>query len=271
MNIVPNPAKVLTIAGSDSSGAQGAQADLKTFEARNVYGMSALTLVTAQNSLGIQSLHMLPLEMIAQQIDSVFTDMGADAVKTGLLLNADVIRLVADKMAQYHVTALVVDPVMVAGDGRRMVDAAAETAYVEALFPKALIITPNLDEAGLLTHRTLSVPGDMYVAAHTLFEMGPRYVLIKGGHAAPSSEVIDLLYDGTNFYEFRAARIETRNARGTGCTFASAIAAEIAKGREVPAAVELAKHYVTRALKAAESWHVGTGRGTVDHGVDHGE
>ncbi len=261
------PPTVLTIAGSDSSGAAGLQADLKTLEARGVYGLSALTLVTAQNSLGIQSMQALPLEMIGQQIDSVLTDIGADVVKTGLLLKADVIKLVAEKMVTYNISALIVDPVMVDGLGRRLITPDADRAYIDLLFPRALIVTPNLDEARLLTQQSLSTAGDMYVAAHTIQAMGPRYVLIKGGHAPDTDDVIDLLYDGVTFHEFRAPRIATWNARGTGCTFASAIAAEIAKGREMTVAVELAKHYVTEAIKSAAGWKLGAGRGTVNHAV----
>ncbi len=261
------PPCVLTIAGSDSSGAAGAQADLKTFEARGVYGLSALTLVTAQNSLGIASLLMLPSDLIAAQIDIVLSDIGADAIKTGMLFKADVIRLVAEKATQYAIPNLIVDPVMVAGDGRRLIDADAERAYKESLFPRALIVTPNLDEARILTGRALTTKGDMYVAAQMIGDMGSRYVLVKGGHLADDGDVLDLLYDGKDFQEFRAPRVKTKNARGTGCTFASAIAAEVAKGRDVPTAVESAKRYVTEALAAAAGWGMGAGRGTLFHAV----
>ncbi len=259
--------RVLTIAGSDSSGAAGAQADLKTFAAHDVYGLSALTLVTAQNSIGIQALHALPLELIAAQIDSVMTDIGADAVKTGMLLRAETIRLVAEKAAAYAIEKLVVDPVMVAGDGRRLLDNAADRAYIEALFPRALIVTPNLDEARLLTGRPMNSPGDYQAAAQVLRAMGPRFVLIKGGHSPNGAEVVDLLYDGTEFREYRAPRIATWNARGTGCTFASAIAANVARGQSVPDAVEAAKRYVTATLQAAAGWKLGGGRATVLHGA----
>lgn len=266
--LVPLPPKrVLAIAGSDSSGAAGVQADLKTYAARGVYGLSALTVVTAQNSLGVQALHVLPLELIGQQIDSVLTDIGADAVKTGMLLKPDVIRLVAEKMQRYEVQTLVVDPVMVAGDGRRLVDAEADRAYIEGLFPHALIVTPNLDEAVLLSGHQISTPGDMYIAAEIIKAMGPRWVLIKGGHAATGDEIVDLLYDGTEFYEFRAPRLAVWNARGTGCTFASTIAAEVAKGADMQTAVGIAKDYVTAALKAVSGWKIGSGRGTMWHSV----
>ncbi|MHB8626323.1 MAG: bifunctional hydroxymethylpyrimidine kinase/phosphomethylpyrimidine kinase [Aggregatilineales bacterium] len=265
------PPRVLTIAGSDSSGAAGAQADLKTFEARGVYGLSALTMLTAQNSTGIQAVFPVPLDFIGQQIDSVLSDMGADAVKTGLLLRADVILLVADKLAHYQLRA-VVDPVLIDGRGRHLVDAAAERAYREALFPRALIVTPNLDEAGILTGRDLQNLDDVKDVARMLCATGAQYALVKGGHA-PGSEVIDVLYDShaARFYEFRAPRLPVWNARGTGCTFASVVAAEIVKGQDVPAAVEIAKRYVTEALQAAADWHVGTGRGTVFHAYANGK
>lgn len=260
-----NPPRVLTIAGSDSSGAAGAQADLKTFEARGVYGLSALTMLTAQNSTGIQAAFPLPLEFISQQIDSVLLDIGADAVKTGLLLHADVIRLVADKLAHYQLPA-VVDPVLIDGRGKRLVDADAECAYREALFPRALIVTPNLDEAGILTGRVLQTLDDVKESARMLCATGAQYALIKGGHA-PGNDVIDVLYDShaEQFYEFRAPRLPVWNARGTGCTFASAIAAEVVKGADVPTAVEIAKRYVTEALQAAAGWQIGSGRGSVFH------
>ncbi len=259
--------KVLTIAGSDSSGGAGIQADLKTFEARGVYGLSALTVITAQNSLGVQAFHPLPLELIAQQIDSVLTDIGADAVKTGMLLSPALIHLVAEKMKQYAIKNLVVDPVLAAGDGRRLTSTDADRAYITALFPLALIITPNLDEATFLTGRKVSTAGDTYVAAQMLHDMGARYVLVKGGHEPHGDEVVDTLYDGHTFHEYRTPLIPSKNPRGTGCTFASAIAAEVVKGQDVPTAVGLAQTYVTAALRAAVDWQIGAGRGTLYHGV----
>ncbi len=263
----PRPARVLAIAGSDSSGAAGVQADLKTYAARGVYGLSALTAVTAQNSMGIQSLQPLSPELIGAQIDSVLSDIGADVVKTGMLLKGEVITLVAEKMQHYKVTNLIVDPVMVAGDGRRLLDSEADRAYIRDLFPQALIITPNLDEVALLTGRRIDAAGDMYIAAQILHDMGSRWVLVKGGHAATGDEIVDLLYDGREFYEFRAPRLPVWNARGTGCTFASTIAAEIAKGQDMPTAVHLAKEFVTAALSAAADWKMGNGRGTVWHNL----
>jgi hydroxymethylpyrimidine kinase/phosphomethylpyrimidine kinase len=267
-----HPPRVLTIAGSDSSGAAGAQADLKTFEARGVYGTSALTLVTAQDSRAITDIRIFEPAFIAAQIDAVLADLGADAIKTGMLLKAPIITLVAAKAAQYGISALVVDPVLVAGDGRRLVDADGENAYKTALFPQAQVITPNTLEAAILTGRPIATLDDMRAAAALLHAMGPRFVLIKGGHVPDSDlnphTVVDLLYDGAQgqFIELPTPRLPAVNVRGTGCTFASCIAAEIAKGAATVDAVITAQAYVAGALRAAIGWQVGAGRGTVDHG-----
>lgn len=258
---------VLTIAGSDSSGAAGAQADLKTFEAYGVYGMSALTLVTAQNSVGITALQILPVEFITAQIDTVMTDIGATAIKTGMLLKAEVIRAVTEKLVEYTVTKAVIDPVLVAGDGRKLVDEEAESVYKESLFPRALIVTPNLVEAAILSGVRIARSGDMFTAAQVIHDLGPRFVLIKGGHLQDTpDQITDILYDGTSFEEFSVPRLQqTVNPRGIGCTYASAIAAGIAHGHPVPDAVRAAQQYVVNALRAAADWELGKGRGTVFH------
>lgn len=232
-----------------------------------MYGLSALTLVTAQNSTGIQALQPLPTAFIGQQIDSVLTDIGADAIKTGLLLRADVITLVAEKAAQYGPLPLIVDPVLVDGRGQPLVAAEALDAYRLTLFPRALIVTPNRDEAALLTGHAVDTLDDLHQAARALTAFGVCYALVKGGHL-PGDSVIDVLYDRErdHMVELRAPRLARWNARGTGCTFASAIAAEVAKGAAVPDAVRIAKDYVTGALQAASGWTFGAGRGTVWHG-----
>lgn len=269
------PPRVLTVAGSDSSGAAGAQADLKTFEARGVYGMSALTLVTAQDSSGIRGIQVFEPAFVGAQIDAVLADLGADAIKTGMLLRAPIIALVAQKAAAYRIPALVVDPVMVAGDGRRLIDPAADEAYKALLFPLAHVITPNTIEAGLLTGLPIRSEDEMRAAAVALHALGPRYVLVKGGHAPEGTGeggmLLDLLYGGEPgqapaFTELRTPRLPAVNARGAGCTYASCIAAELAKGESVIAAVRAAQAYVTGALQAAIGWQMGSGRGTVDHG-----
>ncbi len=263
--------RVLAIAGSDSSGAAGVQADLKTFAARGVYGMSALTLVTAQNSLGIHGLQTLPPEFVAAQIDAVLSDIGADAVKTGLLHTTEIIQVVSAKTRQYAITNLIVDPVLIAGDGRRLVSNEALDAYRKDLFPHALIVTPNLREAAILSEADITNRDEMRTAAQAIHALGPRYVLVKGGDL-PGETILDLLYDGERFYEFTIARVAAQvNPRGVGCAFASSIAAEVAKGHAVPEAVEISQKYVEGALRAAAGWKMGAGRGTAYHGFEHDE
>ncbi len=263
--------KALTIAGSDSGGGAGIQADLKTFSALGVYGMSVLTAITAQNTVGVQGAFELPPEFVALQIDSVMTDIGADAIKTGMLANAGIIEAIVDRLREYRMETLVVDPVMVAKSGDPLLREDARSALVQQLFPLALVVTPNLHEARALTGLEIHDVAGMKEAAKVIHAMGPRYVVVKGGHLAHSSESIDLLYDGAGFREFGAPRVETENTHGTGCTFASAIAAGLAKGLDVPSAVSEAKAYLTRALRAGARLKIGHGHGPVDHFVDwHG-
>ncbi len=259
--------RVLSVAASDSSGAAGMQADLKTFEARQVYGLSAITAITAQDSKHISAVQVMDPDFVAQQIAVVLSDIGADAIKTGLLLRGDVVIATAKaiRKAKSGRDKLIVDPVLVAGDGRCLVDGNTIAAYVEHLFPRALLITPNLDEASMLTGFAVDSPDMMYEAARQLQEMGPRNVLIKGGHLPWSDRAFDILYDGSEFHEFRAVRLPIHNARGTGCTFAACIAAEVAKGRDVPTATSIAKQYLTTVLTAAAGWKMGKGRATVFH------
>ena len=255
--------KALTIAGSDSGGGAGIQADLKTFAALGVYGMSALTSITAQNTVGVQGIYDLPAHFVGQQIDSVLSDIGAEAVKTGMLSNSEIIAVVAAKVRQYGVENLVVDPVMMAKSGDRLLREEAQAALVAQLLPLAKVVTPNLHEARALSGLAISDLEDMKRAALAIHALGPRNVVVKGGHL--EGESIDLLYDGRRFFEFPGPRIETRNTHGTGCTFASAIAAGLAKGQDLPQAVEAAKEYVIRALQGAIGWHLGRGHGPVHH------
>lgn len=261
--------RVLTIAASDSSGAAGLQADLKTFEARQVYGMSAVTAITAQDSTHIEAVQILDATFVASQIKVVLADMGTDAVKTGLLFNASIVEAVSSSMtnSEAAVQALVVDPVLVAGDGRRLVSEETITAYKQRLFPHALLITPNIDEAEILTGLNVKDADSMCRAAQRLHLMGPRYVLIKGGHLDGTGDILDVLYDGSQFHEYHGPRLPIRNARGAGCTFASCVAAEVAKGHDIPVAVGIARRYVTEALRAASEWQLGQGRGTLFHGT----
>ncbi|BAM00337.1 MULTISPECIES: bifunctional hydroxymethylpyrimidine kinase/phosphomethylpyrimidine kinase [Caldilinea] len=257
--------KVLTIAGSDSGGGAGIQADLKAFAARGVYGMSAITALTAQNTVGVFGVFPVTPEFVAQQIDAVMEDLGADAWKTGMLANAAIIQVVAERARRYRIERLVVDPVMVAKSGDPLLEPEARRALVEHLLPLAYIVTPNRHEAQVLADMEIHTLEDAIKAAQRIHALGPRYVLVKGGHLPGTVEAVDILYDGERFEEFRAPRIETINTHGTGCTLASAIAAELAKGADAAQAVAEAKHYLTAALHSGASLRLGRGHGPVDH------
>ena len=255
--------KALTIAGSDSGGGAGIQADLKTFAALGVYGMSVLTAITAQNTVGVQGVFELPADFVGLQIDSVMTDIGADAVKTGMLANAEIIAVVAAKVREHHLPNLVVDPVMVAKSGDSLLREDARQTLVRELIPLAKVITPNLHEARVLTGIEIESLEHMREAAQAIYELGAQNVVVKGGHLPGSDESVDILNDGHDFIEFAAPRIETRNTHGTGCTFASAIAAGLAKGKSVPEAVKAAKEFITMALQ--HSLTLGRGHGPTNH------
>lgn len=264
--------KVLTIAGSDSGGGAGIQADLKVFAARGVYGMSALTAITAQNTLGVQGVLELPAEFVGQQIDSVMSDLGADAWKTGMLSNAEIIHVVAERTRRYNVERLVVDPVMVAKSGDPLLRDDARQALIRLMLPLAEVVTPNLHEAGVLTGIEIINAADMRRAAEAIFAMGARHVVVKGGHLSGSPESVDILYDGREFREYRSPRIATRNDHGTGCTFASAIAAGLAHSLPVAEAVAQAKQYLSAVMRASAQLTYGSGRGPLDHfALLHGE
>jgi len=252
----------LTIAGSDSGGGAGIQADLKTFSALGVYGMSVLTSITAQNTLGVQGIHDLPPEFVGLQIDSVMQDIGADAVKIGMLSNIQIIKIVSKKIKEYKVKNLVIDPVMVAKGGDRLLKEDAVEALKQDLIPLAMIVTPNLIEAEVLSGLKIQNIIDIKEAAQKIHRLGPKNVLIKGGHLL-SNEAIDLLYNGENFREFKAERINTKNTHGTGCTLSSAIAAGLAQGKKVEEAVNTAKKYITLAIK--NSLDIGHGHGPLNH------
>jgi len=251
----------LTIAGSDSSGGAGIQADLKTFMALRVYGMSVITAVTAQNTLGVQAVHELPPEFVAQQLDSVMDDIGCDACKTGMLATEEIIEAVAAGVKRHGIERLVVDPVMVSQSGYPLIRHDAQAALVETLAPLALVITPNISEAEVLAQMPIDEPEDIQRAAHIIADLGPEYVVIKGGHRAGAA--IDIIFDGEDFIELEAARIETPNTHGTGCTFSAAITAELARGESVLDAIGLAKQHVTAAIAA--SLDIGAGRGPTNH------
>lgn len=257
--------RALTIAGSDSGGGAGIQADLKTFAAHGVFGMSALTAITAQNTQGVQGVFELPPDFVALQIDSVLGDLGADAVKTGMLSNAAIVEVVSQKIQQYNVTRLVVDPVMMAKGGDPLLRAEAREALIHRLVPLAYVITPNLPEAETLVGFKIDTLADMERAAEAIHAQGARNVVVKGGHL-DEAQAIDVLFDGRSFTHFRASRIGTRNNHGTGCTFASAIAARLAQGLPVGEAVQLAKDYLTAVLRASAGLILGQGpHGPMNH------
>jgi hydroxymethylpyrimidine/phosphomethylpyrimidine kinase len=255
------PPRVLTIAGSDSGGGAGVQADLKTMLALGVHGMSVVCAITAQNSTGVQGWWEVPAEAVRAQLRSVLSDIGADAVKTGMLGTAGSVHAVADELSA--VTApVVVDPVAVSAHGDSLLAADTLEVVTTRLLPLAEVVTPNLAEVQALTGVQVESEADMAAAAQAVRALGPRWVLIKGGHLP--GEPVDLLSDGDSTYRFTGPRLPGSNTHGTGCTLASAIASWLARGEDVPGAVERAKEYVTGAIRA--SFPLGSGTGPVDHG-----
>jgi hydroxymethylpyrimidine/phosphomethylpyrimidine kinase len=255
--------KALTIAGSDSGGGAGIQADLKTFQELKVFGMSALTAVTAQNTLGVQGVYPLSVEAVKQQIESIGTDLGTDAVKTGMLFSSEIIQAVAEKIKQFGWKNIVVDPVMIAKGGAPLLQDEAVSALKNDLLPLATVITPNIPEAEVLTEMTIRTLEDRQKAAKRLHELGVKYVVIKGGHDEGESEAVDLLYDGEEFSYFKSRRVETKHTHGTGCTFAAAITAELAKGSNVKEAVQTAKDFIQAAIE--NELGIGNGHGPTNH------
>jgi hydroxymethylpyrimidine/phosphomethylpyrimidine kinase len=257
--------KALTIAGSDSGGGAGIQADLKTFQAFNVYGMSVITSITAQNTVGVSDIFDLPSSIIASQMDAVFSDIEPDAIKVGMLSNRDIIATVSEKLKQYQVKKLVVDSVMVSKSGARLLRADAEKYFMEMLVPIAYLITPNLEEAQIISGMTIHNLEDAKKAAILIFNLGARNILIKGGHME-DEEAIDLLFDGTTFSTFTSLRFVSKNTHGTGCTLSSAITAELSKGKSLELAIQSAKKYITEAIKNAPN-NIGKGFGPLYHNI----
>ena len=254
----------LTIAGSDSGGGAGIQADLKTFSAFRVFGMSVLTALTAQNSVGVHGVHNVPPEFVAQQIDVVLDDFGADAVKIGMLSTAPIIRAVAARLRAHAQERIVVDPVMIAKSGDPLLQPDARDALVGEMLPLATVVTPNLHEAAAIARIPVETEKEMEEAARRIHALGPRYVLVKGGHLKDSAT--DLLWDGTEMIRFAAPRIDSPNTHGTGCTYSSAIAAGLALGQPLPEAVRRAKAYVTATIR--EGFQAGHGVGALRHFVE---
>ena len=256
------PPIALTVAGSDSGGGAGIQADLKTFGALGCYGASVIVAVTAQNTLGVLDACELPISNIAAQIDAVANDLHPDVVKTGMLSSAEIVTLVADKFNEHKMGPIVVDPVMVSETGAQLIAPEAVRLIVERLIPIADVVTPNAYEAEALTGVKVTRLEDLYTAARAMLELGANCVIVKGGHIEGNA-AIDLLLDDGGFQEFSAQRVDTANTHGTGCTFASALAAQLAFGMDVRKAADSAKRYVTDSI--INSFPVGSGKGPLSH------
>ncbi|TDF95789.1 bifunctional hydroxymethylpyrimidine kinase/phosphomethylpyrimidine kinase [Paenibacillus piri] len=254
--------KALTIAGSDSGGGAGIQADIKTFQMLDVYGMSAITAVTSQNTLGVNGIYDIPLEGIERQIEAVIGDIGADAVKTGMLSKPEVIELVAEQVRKHRISKLVVDPVMIAKGGASLLAESSQDALRLKLIPLAALVTPNIPEAEVITGMTIETLQDMKDAAVKIVEQyGAAAAVVKGGHRL--GDPTDVLFDGRQFHEFTAERYETRHTHGTGCTFSAAIAAQLAKGSSLLDAVQTAKQFITLAIR--HELGIGGGHGPTNH------
>ena len=258
--------RVLTIAGSDSGGGAGIQADLKTISANRCYGMSVITALTAQNTLGVTAIHAVPVDFVAAQMDAVLSDIGADAIKIGMLFSPELIRTVADGLRRHGAKNIVLDPVMVAQSGDKLLQDEAVAAIKEHLIPLADLITPNLPEASVLLDREITSEADLSAAATDLAAMGAGNVLIKGGHLE-SENSDDCLYlgDEQRLVTLAGERVVTRNNHGTGCTLSSAIAAYLARGEDMETAVRLGKDYITGAIQAGAAYEIGRGNGPVHH------
>ncbi|PKR84467.1 bifunctional hydroxymethylpyrimidine kinase/phosphomethylpyrimidine kinase [Heyndrickxia camelliae] len=255
--------KALTIAGSDSGGGAGIQADLKTFQELEVYGMSAITAVTAQNTLGVQGVYPMSTDAVVQQINSIANDIGVDALKTGMLFSADIIDAVSQQITEYNWRNIVVDPVMIAKGGASLLQQEAIAALKQKLIPLSLIITPNIPEAEVIIGMEIKTKEDKEAAAKKFIELGAKNVVIKGGHDADPLETMDLFFDGCEFAYYSSKRIDTQNTHGTGCTFSAAITAEIAKGKKVQEAVITAKDFIQAAIE--ENISLGNGHGPTNH------
>ncbi len=264
--------RVLTIAGSDSGGGAGIQADLKTMHQLGAYGMSVITAVTAQNTMGVVGIEAMPAGFVQQQLSAVFDDFGVDALKTGMLANAGIVEAVASLLAQRPACPLVVDPVMVAKGGASLLSSEAVEGLRVRLFPLAQVVTPNLPEASAIAGYPVRTLSDAERAAHDIAALGPAYVVVKGGHreeanGAVPGEAVDVIYVAPKDAVFYLAApfTESRNTHGTGCTFSSAMAALLARGWEVEEAIAGAKAFVSEAIVRSRNWHLGHGNGPTDH------
>ena len=252
---------LLTIAGSDSSGGAGIQADLKTFSAHGVFGMSVITAVTAQNTQGVFAVQDILPEIIEKQIQVIFDDIPVDGIKIGMVSQTDTIKIIAETLSKYPIKNLVVDPVMISKSGYDLLKPEAKEALIKYLLPMATVVTPNLPEAEVITGIEINTIDDMKKAAELIYRNGPKYVLVKGGHL--EGDAIDILYDGSVFTHFNFPRINSKNTHGTGCTLSSAIASNLGKGMDIVKAIDEAKKYITIAIE--KSFSIGKGVGPVHH------
>ena len=257
------PPVALTIAGSDSGGGAGQQADLKSFSALGVFGTSVVTAVTAQNTVAVTRVDVLDPAAVEAQLDAVLSDLPVAAVKTGMLATTPIVELVARRAAAGDLPHLVVDPVMVASSGDRLLDQDAEAAYRELLLPRAEVATPNLVEASVLVERPLATVADAEAAARELAATGPAWVVVKGGHL--TGPATDVVVHGDDVTTLTSERVDTANVHGTGCSFASAVAAGLARGQDPGAAIEAAKAFIDRGVRGGAAWRLGAGHGPIDH------
>jgi hydroxymethylpyrimidine/phosphomethylpyrimidine kinase len=262
----PHYPRVLSIAGSDSGGGAGIQADLKTFAALGCYGMTAITAITAQNTVGVRAIHGVPSGVLKAQIEAVVEDIGVDAIKIGMLHSPEIVQVVAWAIDHFKLVNVVLDPVMVATSGDTLVGQETVQELVRQLFPRALVVTPNLDEAALLLNRSIARIDGLDAAADDLLTLGARAVLLKGGHL-PGTEVVDILAQpGIAHVRLQSNRIDSNNVHGTGCTLSSAIAAHLALGHDLQSAVKLARAYILQAIEAGAHVRTGHGSGPLNHG-----
>ncbi len=257
--------KILTIAGSDSGAGAGIQGDLKVFAAHGIYGTSAITALTAQNTLEVREIFSIPSSFIAAQIRAVMDDIGANAWKTGMLHQAEHIEIIAELKRHYALPLLIVDPIMISSSGRPLLEEKAINTLIDHLFPQTTVLTPNCHEAAALIQAPVRTLEEMKRAARLIRAMGPQAVIIKGGHLPENSDVIDLLFDGQTFLEIRSQRLISSNTHGTGGAFASSLASWLVQGKSLAEAFQNAHHYVHAALKEAQHFNIGGGKGPLQH------
>ena len=257
--------KILSIAGSDSGGGAGIQADIKAISACGCYAMTAITAITAQNTLGVNAIHPIPVDIVREQITAVLSDIGADAVKTGMLYSAEIVEVIAEALKESGVTSLVIDPVMVSTSGSRLIEDETLHSLINSLFPLATLITPNIPEAEIILGRELKTRSDLTQAAKEVSDISGSATLLKGGHFE-DREMVDILYEPSSGFSYYATEyVDTPNTHGTGCTLSAALASYLGKGKTVREAVEAAKKYLDKAVRAGAEYRLGHGHGPLHH------